>query len=72
MTDTSRSVYLPMYRSALPEVLEAFDAADPDFVTGDRDVTTVAPQALFMMNSPFVIDPGREDGESAAGTDAQA
>ena len=51
-----RSIYLPIYRAALPEVLDTFDAADPDFVTGDREVTTVAPQALFMMNSPFVID----------------
>jgi len=53
---TFRSIYLPMYRSAIPEVLDTFDAADPDFVTGDREVTTVAPQALFMMNSPFILD----------------
>jgi hypothetical protein len=51
-----RSVYLPIYRSAMPEVLDTFDTADPDFVTGDRDVTTVPPQALYMMNSPFVLD----------------
>jgi hypothetical protein len=35
-------------------VLEAFDFADPNTVSGQRDVTTVAPQALFMLNSTFV------------------
>jgi cytochrome c553 len=51
-----RSIYLPVFRSAMPEVLDTFDVADPDFVTGDRDVTTVAPQALFMLNSPFAMN----------------
>jgi hypothetical protein len=49
-----RSVYLPVFRNAVPEVLEAFDFADPNTVSGQRDVTTVAPQALFMLNSTFV------------------
>ncbi len=66
---TYRSVYLPIYRAAMPEVLDAFDAADPDFVTGDREVTTVAPQALFMMNSPFVID---QAGRMAARIEAES
>jgi cytochrome c553 len=67
-----RSIYLPIYRAGLPEVLDTFDVADPDFVTGDREVTTVAPQALFMMNSPFVLDQAgrmaaRLESESRAG-----
>jgi hypothetical protein len=33
-----------------------FDFAEPDQVNGQRDVTTVAPQALFMLNNPFVVD----------------
>jgi hypothetical protein len=49
-----RSVYLPIFRNAVPEVLEAFDFADPNQVSGQRDVTTVAPQALFMLNNAFV------------------
>jgi cytochrome c553 len=49
-----RSVYLPVFRNAVPEVLEAFDFADPNTVSGARDVTTVAPQALFMLNNEFV------------------
>lgn len=51
-----RSVYLPVVRSALFEVFTAFDFADPSSLAGQRDQTTVAPQALFMMNSPFVLE----------------
>src|SRR5579883_306471 len=50
-----RSVYLPVFRNAMPEMLEVFDAADPSTVTGKRNSGTVAPQALFMMNHPFVL-----------------
>ena len=51
-----RSIYLPVVRSALFEVFTAFDFADPSTLAGQRDQTTVAPQALFMMNSAFVLD----------------
>ncbi|MBP3960574.1 DUF1553 domain-containing protein [Gemmata sp. G18] len=51
-----RSVYLPQFRNALPEMLEVFDAADPSVTTGKRNTGTVAPQALFMMNHPFVLE----------------
>jgi hypothetical protein len=50
-----RSVYLPIYRDFMPPALEVFDVADPEMVTGQRDVTTVAPQALYMMNNAAVI-----------------
>jgi hypothetical protein len=50
-----RSVYLPILRGLEPEVLDVFDMADTSLETGQRDVTTVAPQALFMMNDPFVM-----------------
>jgi len=49
-----RSVYVPVFRSSLPELFEVFDFANSSLVTGRRDVSTVAPQALFMMNHPFV------------------
>jgi cytochrome c553 len=51
-----RSIYLPVVRSALFEVFTAFDFADPSTLAGQRDQTTVAPQALFMMNSEFVLN----------------
>jgi hypothetical protein len=54
-----RSVYLPILRGLEPEVLDVFDMADTSLETGQRDVTTVAPQALFMMNDPFVLAQAR-------------
>jgi hypothetical protein len=52
--DFRRSVYVPVLRNALPELFEAFDFPDPSSVVGRRHRSTVAPQALYMMNSPFV------------------
>jgi hypothetical protein len=49
-----RSVYLPVLRDHLPDVLEHFDFASPTLVTGDRDVTNVPLQALYLLNGPFV------------------
>ncbi|MBI2824750.1 MAG: PSD1 domain-containing protein [Planctomycetia bacterium] len=54
-----RSVYLPVVRSALYDVFQAFDFADPSTLNGDRPTTTVAPQALFMMNSKLVLEASR-------------
>ncbi|MDB5340683.1 MAG: hypothetical protein JWN70_6302, partial [Planctomycetaceae bacterium] len=51
-----RSIYLPVIRSALYELFQAFDFADPSVLNGRRDQTTVAPQALFMMNSALVLE----------------
>jgi Protein of unknown function (DUF1553)/Protein of unknown function (DUF1549)/Planctomycete cytochrome C len=61
-TGTRRSVYLPVLRNALPEFLDVFDFPDPSMVVGRRNVSTVAPQALLLMNHPFV----RGQAEAAA------
>jgi hypothetical protein len=53
---TYRSAYLPIVRGMVPEFLSLFDVADAELVTGQRDVTTIAPQALYMMNSPVVLE----------------
>ncbi len=50
-----RSVYLPVIRSGLYNVFQAFDFADPSASNGKRIPTTVAPQALFMMNDRLVL-----------------
>jgi len=50
-----RTVYLPVMRSGLHDAMIAFDFADPSVSNGDRATTTVAPQALFMMNSTVVM-----------------
>jgi hypothetical protein len=49
-----RSVYLPVLRDRLPDILDLFDFAEPSLVTGDRETTNVPLQALYLMNSPFV------------------
>jgi len=49
-----RSVYLPVMRDQLPDVLRLFDFAEPSLVTGKRDSTNVPPQSLYLMNSDFV------------------
>jgi Protein of unknown function (DUF1553)/Protein of unknown function (DUF1549)/Planctomycete cytochrome C len=49
-----RSVYLPVIRDRLPDVLDLFDFAEPSFVVGDRETTNVPVQALYLMNSEFV------------------
>ncbi len=53
-----RTVYLPTLRKsqlAEVDVLNLFDFPDPNTVRGRRDVTTVPTQALYLMNSPFLI-----------------
>jgi Protein of unknown function (DUF1549)/Protein of unknown function (DUF1553)/Planctomycete cytochrome C len=59
-----RTIYLPVVRSSAQrgpaEVLNVFDFPQPALFTGDRPVTTVAPQALFLLNGPFVgVQAGR-------------
>lgn len=49
-----RSVYLPVIRDRLPDILELFDFAEPSLVTGRRDETNVPLQALYLINSSFV------------------
>ncbi len=51
---TRRSVYLPVVRNHLCSLFEQFDFPDPTMVTGQRNITTVAPQALYLMNSEMV------------------
>lgn len=62
-TDTRRSVYVPVFRNALPEIFELFDFADPSMVVGVRNHSTAAPQALFLMNHPFVREQARAAAE---------
>lgn len=51
-----RSIYLPAVRDHMPELIRLFDGADTNVVTGHRDVSNVAGQALYLMNNPFVLD----------------
>ena len=56
---TRRTVYGYIDRSDLPEVFNSFDFANPDMSNGRRHETTVPQQALFLMNSPLVVEQAR-------------
>jgi hypothetical protein len=75
-----RAVYWPVLRNAMPDFMEAFDGADPSMVVGRRSQSTVAPQALILMNHPLVREQARrtalrlgliEDSQMSKGTAAK-
>lgn len=51
-----RTIYGYIDRSDMVDILNTFDFANPDLATGKRYQTTVPQQALFLMNSPLVIE----------------
>ncbi|MCB1209172.1 MAG: DUF1553 domain-containing protein, partial [Verrucomicrobiales bacterium] len=57
--DLRRSVYTPAFRNTRHPLFEAFDFADINQPIAQRTTSTVATQALFLMNHPFVIDQAR-------------
>jgi hypothetical protein len=67
-----RTVYGYIDRQFVPGVLRMFDFANPDLHIPQRPDTTVPQQALFFMNSPFVVERARavvhRDGVQKAGT----
>lgn len=58
-TSTRRSIYVPVFRNTLLDCFAVFDVADANLVTGRRSSSAVPTQALYMMNSPFVMDQAR-------------
>jgi hypothetical protein len=56
---TRRTVYGFVERQNLPGLFRTFDFANPDSTSPQRFHTTVPQQALFLMNSPFVIEQAR-------------
>ncbi len=51
-----RSVYGYIDRQNLPGLFRTFDLATPDTTSPMRHTTTVPQQALYLMNSPFVVE----------------
>ena len=49
-----RSIYFRVKRSQLVNSMVVFDAPEPLTSQGNRPTTTVAPQALMLMNSPHI------------------
>ena len=62
-----RSVYLPLVRLITPRALEVFDFAEQGLVVGNRDSTTVATQALYLLNDPFVRQQSQAVAQRALG-----
>jgi len=56
LSSTHRSVYLPIARYWVPDMLHEFDFADPSLVVGKRTERTMASQSLFLMNSQIITD----------------
>jgi Protein of unknown function (DUF1553)/Protein of unknown function (DUF1549)/Planctomycete cytochrome C len=59
-----RSVYLPVVRNSVFDFFQVFDFAEPHVPNGKRASTVIAPQALFLMNSPFAKDQAMVFAES--------
>ena len=55
LSSDHRSVYLCLMRNSSPPELSAFDIPDALRPLGTREVTTLPTQALFLINSPFVV-----------------
>ena len=59
-TSQRRSLYLPVIRNNVFDLFQLLDFPDPAVPSGDRAMTTVAPQALLMLNSDFVMQSADE------------
>ena len=57
--DLRRSVYTPAFRNKRLELFEVFDFGDINASISQRNVSTVAPQALFFLNNQFVVEQAR-------------
>ncbi len=63
VSDSCRSIYLPVVRGYMPALLTALDVADPDLLVGKRPTTNVPSQALVLINSPDVNKWSRDTAE---------
>jgi hypothetical protein len=55
LNNNRRTLYLMTIRSDRSNYRALFDAADPNAIVEQRIVSTVAPQALFLLNHPFAL-----------------
>ncbi len=68
---TRRAVYGYIDRLEFPSLLATFDVPNPAASSTERTLTTVAPQALYLMNGPFSRDAAKRLVNSAAVKDAK-
>jgi len=57
--DLRRSVYTPAFRNNRLELFAVFDFADINAPAGQRNASTIAPQALYLLNHPFAQEQAR-------------
>ena len=70
-----RSIYLVQKRTVRVPLLEVFDLPENAVSCAKRNISTVAPQALTLLNSPFALEMAAafaERVEAAAGCDPSA
>jgi hypothetical protein len=60
-----RSLYVMTIRSIRSDYRALFDAADSSAIVEQRNDSIVAPQALFLMNHPFVIERAKQLADRA-------
>jgi hypothetical protein len=65
-----RTIYLPVVRNNVSRFLDTFDFPEPSETRGRRDVTTVATQALYLMNDPMVRDQARAAAQQSVAADS--
>jgi hypothetical protein len=59
ITANRRTLYTYVDRLNVPGLFRTFDFPSPDATSPQRENTTIAPQALFLMNHPFVMECAR-------------
>jgi hypothetical protein len=50
----NRTVYGPWFRNSVPQLYKEFDGPNFSFSAGARNISTTAPQALVLLNSPWI------------------
>jgi hypothetical protein len=70
LNNNRRTLYLMTIRSDRSNYRSLFDAADSNAIVEQRASSTVAPQALFLMNHPFVLAQARALSQRVTALDA--
>jgi hypothetical protein len=66
-SERHRTIFRPIMHENVPADLSVFDFPEPEMVTGRRSVTTVPTQALFLMNSPLIVEHARHTARRVKG-----
>jgi hypothetical protein len=66
-----RSLYLPIVRNNVYDVFQLLDYPDAAVTSGDRATTTIAPQALLMLNSDLIARASADLAERISAVSAE-